>query len=104
MGYRHKISKDKLHRQFFLKNELNVIMLHYFSTLPNSQIDHFKKSLYFFKFIRRYHLNSSRSRIVNRCLYSGKSSWILRQFRMSRMTFKEFAEHGKLNGVRRAIW
>ena len=74
MGYKHKIIKDKMHRKFFFKNELNVIMFHYFNNLPNNQIDHFKKSLYFFKFIKRYHLNSSRSRIVNRCLFSGKSS------------------------------
>jgi hypothetical protein len=74
MGYRHKIYKDKLHRKFFYENEMNIILLHYLNNLSKHNITFNKKALYFFKFLRKYHLNSSRARIVNRCLFTGRSS------------------------------
>ena len=102
MGFKHKLYKDYKGRYFFEKNELNIVLLSYCMKLTN--IGFQNKAYLYFKFLRNFHLNSSSSRIVNRCLLTGRSSWVLRNFRMSRITFKEFAEYGKLNGVRRAIW
>jgi small subunit ribosomal protein S14 len=49
-------------------------------------------------------LDSSKTRLVNLCRKTGRSHWILREFRFSRMTFKEMADRGFLNGVRRSSW
>jgi hypothetical protein len=72
MGYKHKIKKDKIMRNFFEKKELNNILLKYY--INNNNIDiNFKNSV-FFKFLKNFHLNSSSSRIVNRCIMTGKST------------------------------
>lgn len=101
MGYLHKINKDKAVRNYFNNNEMEKILLNYYI---NVSIDKRYKFFIYYKFVKSFHLNSSSSRIVNICLKTGRSSWIIRQFRLSRMSFKELAEFGKLNGVRRAIW
>jgi small subunit ribosomal protein S14 len=54
--------------------------------------------------LKKFHLNSSSSRIVNTCMHTGRSHWILRRFKLSRMTFKKLADHAQLNGIRRATW
>ena len=57
-----------------------------------------------YKNLKKFHLNSSSSRIVNTCIHTGRSHWILRRFKLSRMTFKKLADYGELNGIRRATW
>ena len=101
MGYKHKLKKDLINRKFFNKNEFNCIFLKY---INNSDIDKKYKIYIFYKFLKKFHLNSSSSRIVNRCIITGRANWSLRMFKLSRISFKEFADHGLINGVRRAIW
>lgn len=100
MGYKHKIKKDFRNRLFFNKNEFNFIILKYYN---NVDIDIKYKYYIFYKFLKQFHLNSSSSRIVNRCIMTGRANWSLRMFKISRMTFKEFADNGYINGVRRAV-
>jgi len=100
MGFKHKINKDKMVRQFFFKSELNKIILKYYINNTDMNMDF--KNFLFYKFLRNFHLNSSSARIVNRCILTGKSTWVLRKFRLSRITFKELADNGKINGIRRA--
>jgi len=102
MGYKHKINKDNITRQFFGKSELNKIILKYY--INNTNINNDYKNLLFYKFIKNFHLNSSSARIVNRCIMTGKSTWVLRKFKLSRISFKELADYGKINGIRRATW
>ena len=35
---------------------------------------------------------------------TGRANWSLRMFKLSRISFKEFADHGLIYGVRRAVW
>jgi ribosomal protein S14 len=101
MGFKHKIKKDIKNRVFFNKNEFNCILLKYFN---NIDIDMKYKYYLYYKFLKKFHLNSSSARIVNRCVMTGRANWSLRMFRLSRISFKEFADNSFICGVRRATW
>ena len=48
--------------------------------------------------------NASPTRVVNRCLMSGRRHGYLRKFSASRMTFREGALNGLIPGVTKASW
>lgn len=48
--------------------------------------------------------NSSPARLKNRCVVTGRSRGYLRDFGLSRITFREMASEGLLPGVRKASW
>lgn len=99
---KNKIKKDKKTRFFVKKNELNNILFKYINN--NNNLNKKIKIYMFFKYLKHFHLNSSSTRIVNTCLRSGRSHWIIRRFRLARMSFKTYVEKGILTGVRRATW
>ena len=48
--------------------------------------------------------DSSKTRIRNRCAMTGRPRAFLRQFGLSRITFREMALQGLIPGVRKASW
>ncbi len=48
--------------------------------------------------------NSSKVRVHNRCGLTGRPRGYMRQFGISRVTFREMALDGKIPGVRKASW
>ena len=48
--------------------------------------------------------DSSKVRIRNRCAMTGRPRAFLRQFGLSRITFREMALQGLIPGVRKASW
>lgn len=71
MGFSHKLNKDKNIRYFVIKNEINVNLMKYtMNSIDN--IDY--KKYVFYKFLKKFHLNSSSSRVVNRCIKTGRAS------------------------------
>jgi len=48
--------------------------------------------------------NSSRTRIRNRCVLTGRSRAIIRKFKISRLMFKELAINCQLSGVQKSSW
>ena len=48
--------------------------------------------------------NSSATRIHNRCSVTGRPKGYIRQFGISRITFREMASHGLIPGVKKASW
>ncbi|MBL7897228.1 MAG: 30S ribosomal protein S14 [Crocinitomicaceae bacterium] len=48
--------------------------------------------------------NSMKIRIHNRCLLTGRPRGYMRQFGISRVTFREMALIGKIPGVTKASW
>ncbi|MCA1751647.1 MAG: 30S ribosomal protein S14 [Cryomorphaceae bacterium] len=48
--------------------------------------------------------NSSKVRLHNRCLLTGRPRGYMRQFGISRVTFREMALDGKIPGVKKASW
>ena len=48
--------------------------------------------------------NSSKTRLRNRCQFTGRSRGILRKFKMSRLCFREMANQGLIPGIVKASW
>jgi small subunit ribosomal protein S14 len=48
--------------------------------------------------------NSSEVRLHNRCKLTGRPRGYMRQFGISRVTFREMALAGKIPGVKKASW
>lgn len=48
--------------------------------------------------------NSSKTRMRNRCKLTGRPRGYMRQFGVSRNTFREMALNGKIPGVTKASW
>ena len=48
--------------------------------------------------------NSSKIRLHNRCLITGRPKGYIRQFGISRITFREMASNGLIQGVKKASW
>jgi len=48
--------------------------------------------------------NSSKIRLRNRCKLTGRPRGFIRQFGISRITFREMATDGKIPGITKASW
>ena len=48
--------------------------------------------------------NSSKTRIRNRCIITGRPRSVYKLFRLSRIVFRELASQGAILGVRKASW
>ena len=48
--------------------------------------------------------NSSPSRKTNRCVETGRSRSYMRQFGLSRLSFREHASRGEIPGVTKSSW
>lgn len=48
--------------------------------------------------------NSSFTRVMNRCVFTGRSRSVYRMFKVSRIVFRELASGGLLHGVKKASW
>jgi small subunit ribosomal protein S14 len=48
--------------------------------------------------------NSSKVRLHNRCQLTGRPKGYIRQFGISRITFREMASNGLIPGVKKASW
>lgn len=44
------------------------------------------------------------SRIRNRCIMTGRSRSVIKEWKMSRMKFRELADQGYISGIRRSSW
>lgn len=54
--------------------------------------------------IQKLPANSSKIRMHNRCGLTGRPRGYMRQFGLSRVTFREMALSGKIPGVKKASW
>ena len=54
--------------------------------------------------LRKLPRDSSKTRIRNRCAMTGRPRAFLRQFGLSRITFREMALQGLIPGVKKASW
>jgi small subunit ribosomal protein S14 len=48
--------------------------------------------------------DSAVTRLRNRCQLTGRARGYLRKFKMSRLTFREFASNGLIPGVTKSSW
>jgi small subunit ribosomal protein S14 len=56
------------------------------------------------KALQKLPRNSSPTRLHNRCKLTGRPRGYISQFGISRLTFKELANEGKIPGVTKASW
>jgi len=54
--------------------------------------------------LQKLPMNSAKNRQHNRCGLTGRPRGYMRQFGISRVTFREMALAGKIPGVRKASW
>ncbi|GMV84360.1 MAG: 30S ribosomal protein S14 [Dehalococcoidia bacterium] len=54
--------------------------------------------------LRKLPLNSSPTRIHNRCIVTGRPKGYIRRFGLSRITMREYAHLGLLPGVTKSSW
>ena len=48
--------------------------------------------------------DASPTRLVNRCLVTGRRRAYIRRFKLSRIAFRELASHGMIPGVTKSSW
>lgn len=87
-------------RKRFLFSTSEVCFISY-NLLAESNFSKIKVRDSLFSMDRQF-LGHSLSCVLNRCLFTGKSSSVYAQFRVSRITFRKIADFGLLAGVRRA--
>jgi small subunit ribosomal protein S14 len=98
---KYLVEKDKKRRQIFEFYERKRLLLKALSIdkrLPLSFRLFYK--IKFQAFIR----NSSKTRIKNRCIFTGRARSVIRHFRMSRLQVRDLYIKGLLYGVRKSSW
>ena len=95
------IEKDKKKRKLFLKNLKKRSRLKL--KLKDKNLD-FKDRLETQFKINKLPKNSSKVRLKNRCVISGRSHSVLRIFKISRIKIRELIAMGLIPGVRKSSW
>jgi small subunit ribosomal protein S14 len=97
----NSIIRDQKRRKLFLKNEQKRV--EYKSFLKNSSISQLEKRE-FLKKLNKLSRNSSKVRIRNRCILTGRGRGVYSKYRLSRIRFRELASQGLIPGVIKANW
>lgn len=95
------VKKDIKLRKNFKKNELKRLYLK--SITLNQNISNnlrFKAQLALSDLPK----NSSKNRINNRCVVTGRPKSVFKQFKLSRISLKQLALNGDIPGVKKISW
>jgi small subunit ribosomal protein S14 len=95
------VKRDQNRRTLVLKNELKRIQ--YKSIIKNFSVPGDTKDQYVSK-LNKIDRNSSKVRIKNRCVLTGRGKAVYRFCRLSRIKFRELAAQGLLLGVSKSSW
>jgi small subunit ribosomal protein S14 len=57
-----------------------------------------------FEALQKLPKNSSKVRIMNRCMFTGRARAYYRKFGVSRLVFREMALKGEIPGVKKSSW
>jgi len=98
---KYQVAKDKAKRLLVKKQEARRVGLKSFirdGRLPLSY--RWKCSLR----LSRMSRNSSKVRVKNRCVITGRAKSVHRQFKISRIALRELASMGLINGVMKSSW
>lgn len=95
------VLRDKKRRALFLKNELKRVQ--YKSIIKNFSIKGEIKDQHIEK-LNKIARNSSKVRIRNRCILTGRGRAVYRFCRLSRIRFRELAAQGLILGVSKSSW
>jgi small subunit ribosomal protein S14 len=96
---RYLLVKDQNKRLLFARAEKKRIMLKFL--VRDSGVSESVRNRAFVE-LSRFPRNSSKVRIKNRCMFTGRGPFTLRAFKLSRIVFREKASFGKIVGVKKA--
>nr|YP_009755801.1 ribosomal protein S14 [Gonatozygon brebissonii]QIQ23079.1 ribosomal protein S14 [Gonatozygon brebissonii] len=97
----NQVIRDQKRRVQFSRYELKRMLYKAISQDRKlSPSDRYEYSLKLSKMPR----NSSRTRIRNRCILTGRSRAVYKMFRLSRIVFRELASRGALLGISKSSW
>lgn len=96
---RYKSILDEQKRKEFAKHELLRRCHQSISKNQFLKIRYRVASSYYLRVNKHY-----TSRLRNYCIITGRSGGIVRQYKMSRMCFKKYADAGLLAGVYKGSW
>ncbi len=95
------IYRDKKRRNLYLSHELK--RLEYKSIINNLELS--KEMRYNnLLLLNKLPRNSSKVRIKNRCILTGRGHSVLKICKLSRIKFRELASQGLLMGVTKSSW
>ncbi len=97
----NSIQRDLKKRKLFLKHE--VIRLYYKSLLQDLNIPKDIRFQFMLK-INKLPRNSSKVRVRNRCILTGRGHAVSRFCKLSRIKLRELASTGNLMGVKKSSW
>lgn len=95
------VKRDQNRRTLVYKNELRRAQ--YKSIIKNFSIPGDTKDQYVSK-LNKIARNSSKVRIENRCILTGRGKAVYRFCRLSRICFRELAAQGLIAGVSKSSW
>jgi small subunit ribosomal protein S14 len=98
---KYLLQKDKLRRKIFENFEKERLCLKALS--KDKRLSKTLRLTYKLK-LNSYPRNSSFTRIVNRCVTTGRGRGVLRFFRMSRLEVRQLQLKGFLYGIRKSSW
>jgi small subunit ribosomal protein S14 len=98
---KHLISDDKK-RKLALKYENKRIILK--SIFKNSNL--FKTTRWNASLLltEDCYKNTTKIRLVNRCIFTGRKGKFRQSYRFSRLMFLNLARNGLINGIRKSTW
>jgi len=95
------VEKDKIKRNTVLEFETKRIILK--SIIRNTNL--LKKARWSANLeLSDLFVNSSRSRLVNRCVLTGRKSKVRNSYHFSRLIFLRMAKNGLISGLKRSSW
>jgi ribosomal protein S14 len=95
------VEKDKRKRRIFEKYEKQRLCLK--ALCKDNRLPLSLRLLYKLK-LQMFKKNSSKTRIKNRCVFTGRARSTIRFFRMSRLQVRDLYVKGLLYGVRKSSW
>lgn len=93
----NNIEKRKLFRRYEIKKTIYKALIKTFLVTPKDKLSLCCK-------LQRLPINSSLTKIRKKCILTNRSRGILKQFRLSRISFREIASQGIINGIYKSSW
>jgi small subunit ribosomal protein S14 len=98
---KYLVPKDKLKRFLFNKVEFRRLILR--AMFTDQRLD-LKMRLLYFRKLDNFNWNSSKVRIRNRCILTGRAHGVYKYFKLSRFQLKRLANDGFLVGIEKTGW
>ena len=98
---KYLVEKDKHRRLLFEKLEKKKLCIKALSL--DKRLSLSLRLLYKIK-LNSFKRNTSKTRIKNRCVFTGRGRSVIRYFRLSRLQVRDLYIKGLLYGVRKSSW